>query len=557
MNTNNLPVFGQPDTDSVNKGSGFGLKNGQNGELEQGTKPMVAKIYPFYLDPSLLDKAGFDENCLWLLLKLAKRMGNGTRECWPSLKTICDDTGWGKNTVLRTLAKLIELEIIHKQKRAIAHQKGEVDTLVWDEESGQIGTEKIAQTKHQFTSSMYKVLTKKVGFIKFEGLDFDFAVSPDRPMQPDREVDQNGFMIIKTCVKNGAEIREQKLEVKNKEVVRNNLNHNIELFQKRTTQYIENNDDSESGGLSQNGTTPLSQNGTRVVSKRDQGLFQKGTLTNRPNKNSSSRWQKINQDLASLENNFEQANTNFNQLLEKKPDLDFNQNLQTETSVNQNHHSKKLAQPNQNQKEPKDLYFDDLNLRGGKEGFNQNLQNLTSSKTQSMDLSAQTEKENIFSEHQSTQNNNIGYQKLYQKLSQSPYLENLSAKGLSLSQIQDLSLKIWTTYAQKSLEEQINRAIDWARTEAVSKQSLAGRDSGWNNFSSPNQIKRNQNGFQGAGNRYQNYKAGQEQDLVKIFPITFDTRQEMENEVRKLQREGKKVIIEDISLTTKRLWGED
>lgn len=59
-----------------------------------------------------------DENELWLLCQLAKRI-NSFRECWPSNATLCKDTGWHIEKLQRVKKSLVQKGLLQIKPRKI------------------------------------------------------------------------------------------------------------------------------------------------------------------------------------------------------------------------------------------------------------------------------------------------------------------------------------------------------------------------------------------------------------------------------------------------------
>jgi hypothetical protein len=116
--------------------------------MEQSTNKTV---YPFYIDPSLFELDGLNENIFWLLMKLAKRMNTNDRTCFPSISTLVQDTGWSRRKVYMVLDEIVSIGLITKTQR--------------EDKAG------------DFTSNLYTICTNKIGFIKFEGLNHSFSLS--------------------------------------------------------------------------------------------------------------------------------------------------------------------------------------------------------------------------------------------------------------------------------------------------------------------------------------------------------------------------------------------
>lgn len=57
-----------------------------------------------------------DCNEMWFLLQLAKRI-NSNRMCWPSNKTLCEDTGWHIEKIQRVKKRLIDKRLIKVEVR--------------------------------------------------------------------------------------------------------------------------------------------------------------------------------------------------------------------------------------------------------------------------------------------------------------------------------------------------------------------------------------------------------------------------------------------------------
>jgi hypothetical protein len=72
------------------------------------------------IDDRLLPMINEDE--LWLLLHIAKRMGK-TLSCFPSMDKLIEDTQWSKNTVKKHRKALIEKEIITMRDRWVGEGK--------------------------------------------------------------------------------------------------------------------------------------------------------------------------------------------------------------------------------------------------------------------------------------------------------------------------------------------------------------------------------------------------------------------------------------------------
>lgn len=98
-----------------------------------------------YLDSYALSQMeGMTQDLLWLLVKLAGRMSNSNNTCFPSLQTLCEDTGWSKPTVIKYLDQLVVLGLSKKIKRK--------------KENG------------ADTSNLYEVTTTLIGFFQFKPL---------------------------------------------------------------------------------------------------------------------------------------------------------------------------------------------------------------------------------------------------------------------------------------------------------------------------------------------------------------------------------------------------
>lgn len=53
--------------------------------------------------PEIFEIKGYNQNHHWLLSKLAMRMNNQTKQCFPSLNKLCEDTGWSKPIVVKAI----------------------------------------------------------------------------------------------------------------------------------------------------------------------------------------------------------------------------------------------------------------------------------------------------------------------------------------------------------------------------------------------------------------------------------------------------------------------
>lgn len=98
------------------------------------------------IDTRLL--AALNENEMWFLIHLAKRINSNQRTCWPSNATLLEDTGWGMEKLQKVKKALIKKKLIQVEIR-------------------------------KDTSNLYRITSNGIGvFIDLQSVEFE-EITPD------------------------------------------------------------------------------------------------------------------------------------------------------------------------------------------------------------------------------------------------------------------------------------------------------------------------------------------------------------------------------------------
>jgi Helix-turn-helix domain len=89
--------------------------------IPESPTPKTTYVSFRYIGPALYATLpATDKN---VLVHIAKRADNGTGECYPSVKSLVEDTGFAKSTVIRAIARLVKSGIVLVLSRGNQFQK--------------------------------------------------------------------------------------------------------------------------------------------------------------------------------------------------------------------------------------------------------------------------------------------------------------------------------------------------------------------------------------------------------------------------------------------------